>query len=117
MDASLIDFGVIEIEGERYDHDVIIERGTVRKRKKKASKAYREKFGHTPLSIDEPIPWHGKVLYIGTGSYGSLPVMDEVYAEAQRRGIEVIALPTREICQQLATHQAKDINAILHVTC
>lgn len=117
MDAKLIGFGVIEIDGERYDHDVIIEQGTVRKRKKKASKAYRETFGHTPLSADEAIPWHGSTLYVGTGSYGSLPIMEEVYAEAKRRGIEVIALPTREICEQLATRKAKEVNAILHVTC
>lgn len=117
MDARLIDFGVIEIEGDRYEHDVLIERGVVRKRKKKASKAYREQYGHTPLSADEPIPWHGDTLYIGTGSYGSLPIMDEVYAEAKRKGIEVVALPTREVCEKLSALKAKKVNAILHVTC
>ena len=117
MDARLIDFGVIEIDGERYEHDVVIERGTVRKRSKKASKAYRDEYGHTPLSAGESIPWHGNTLYVGTGSYGSLPIMDEVYAEAKRRGIEVVALPTRELCEKLATTKAKDVNAVLHVTC
>ena len=117
MDARLIEFGVIEIGGERYNHDVVIEQGSVHKRKKRASKAYREEFGHTPLSADEPIPWHGTTLYIGTGSYGSLPVMDEVYAEAKQRGIEVIALPTRDLCKKLSKCKAKDVNAILHVTC
>jgi len=31
--------------------------GTVRKRKKKASKKFRDAFGHTPLSVEEKIPW------------------------------------------------------------
>jgi hypothetical protein len=33
--------------------------------------------------------------------HGALPVMDEVFAEAKRRGIEVIAAPTLEVCQLL----------------
>ncbi len=34
----------------RYTHDVVIDGGKVRKRKKGSSKQFREKFGHTPLS-------------------------------------------------------------------
>lgn len=117
MDARLIQFGVIEIDGERYDHDVVVEKGKVKKRKKKASKAHRDEYGHTPLSADEPLPWHGKTLYIGTGSYGSLPVMQEVYDEAAERGIEIVAAPTEEICAMLADVEIKKINAVLHVTC
>jgi len=44
-------FGSIRIDGVSYDHDVVIDRGEVRKRKKKASKKFREAFGHTPLSL------------------------------------------------------------------
>ncbi len=50
-------FGSIRIEGVTYDHDVVIDRGRVRKRKKKPSKKFREAFGHTPLSVEEKIPW------------------------------------------------------------
>ena len=50
-------FGSIQIDGVSYDHDVVIDRGEVRKRKKKASKKFREAFGHTPLSLEEGIPW------------------------------------------------------------
>ena len=91
MRARLVKFGEIEVEGERYTHDVVIDGGKVRKRKKGPSKQFREKFGHTPLSAGEKIPWGGKRLIIGTGAHGALPVMDEVLAEAKRRGIEVIA--------------------------
>src|SRR5437868_11504158 len=90
MKARLIKFGEIEVEGKRYTHDVVIDGGKVRKRKKGPSKQFREKFGHTPLSAGEEIPWGGKRLIVGTGAHGALPVMDEVLAEAKRRGIEVI---------------------------
>ena len=50
-------FGSIRIDGITYEHDVVIDRGEVRKRKKKASKKFRTAFGHTPLSLEEKIPW------------------------------------------------------------
>lgn len=117
MKATLISFGEVDIDGERYDCDVVIEEGKVRKRSKKPSKAYRGQYGHTPLSAAEDIPWHGKRLYIGTGTYGSLPIMPEVMEEAKKKGIKVIAKPTVEVCELVAELKPADINAILHVTC
>jgi hypothetical protein len=49
-------FGAIDIDGTTYEHDVVIDRGEVRKRQTKASKEFREAFGHTPLSLKENIP-------------------------------------------------------------
>jgi hypothetical protein len=117
MKMRLVTFGKIDIEGQHYDYDVVIERGKVRKRKKRLSKAYRTQFGHTPLSAEENLPWHGRKLFVGTGAYGSLPVMPEVYEEARRKGVELIALPTVEVCELLEKFKPADINAILHVTC
>ena len=79
----------------------MIDGGNVRKRKKGPSKQFREKFGRTPLSAGEEIPWGGKQLIVGTGAHGALPVIDEVLAEAKRRGIEVVAASTLEVCQLL----------------
>ena len=42
MKARLVKFGEIEVEGKRYTHDVVIEGGKVRKRKKGPSKQFRE---------------------------------------------------------------------------
>ena len=89
MDAALVSFGEVEIEGRRFDHDVVIEGGRIRKRKKGPSKAYRERYSHTPLSPDEAIPWSARRLIVGTGASGALPVMPELLAEAARRGVEV----------------------------
>jgi hypothetical protein len=43
-------FGSLTIDGKTYGSDVVIDRGEIRKRKKKASKQFREQFGHMPLS-------------------------------------------------------------------
>src|SRR5438034_8401031 len=82
-------FGSIRIDGTTYEHDVVIDRGEVRKRKKKPSKKFREAFGHTPISPKEAIPWKCRQLLIGTGT-GALPVTKEVKQEAQRRKIKLL---------------------------
>jgi hypothetical protein len=108
-------FGSIRINGVTYEHDVVIDCGEVRKRKKKASKKFRDAFGHTPLSLEEGIPWKCNRLVIGTGQ-GALPVMDEVKQEARRRKIKLLILPTVEAIEELK-QRPDDTNAILHVTC
>jgi hypothetical protein len=47
MDVRHLGFGSIEVDGRAYEHDIVIDRGVVRKRSKKPSKKYRDKFGHT----------------------------------------------------------------------
>lgn len=116
MDAKLVSFGLIEIDGQSFDHDVVVEDGHVRRRKKGPSKAYRVMFGHTPLSSAEAIPWSASRLIIGTGATGRLPIVDDVIAEARKRGVELIALPTAEACRLLRDAD-QDVAAILHVTC
>jgi len=117
MQARFNKFGQIEIEGECYPHDVVIERGIVGKRKKSPSKAYRGEYGHTPLSAEEPLPWGGDCLYIGTGMYGSLPIMPAVYKEAEKQGVRLVVDKTAMICQLLNESATKEVNAVLHVTC
>jgi hypothetical protein len=117
MRATLLSFGRLELDGRVFERDIVIEGGKVRKRKKEPSKPFRDRFGHTPLSVNERIPWSAKELIIGTGADGQLPVMDEVYQEADRRGVRVIARPTAEACRLLADRADGDIAAILHVTC
>ena len=117
MQARLVEFGEIEVEKQRYEYDVVIEAGKVRKRKKGPSKRYRDQAGHTPLSIEEKIPWGGNQLIVGTGAYGRLPVMPEVQEEARQRGIKLVVVPTEEACQLLSNLQSEDAFAILHTTC
>jgi len=109
-------FGSIKIDDVTYERDVVIDRATIRKRKKKPSKKFREQFSHTPVSVEERIPWKCRRLVIGTGRYGSLPVMDEVKKEAHRRKIDLLILPTDEALEVLS-EKPEHTNAILHVTC
>ena len=109
-------FGSIEIDGATYEHDVVIEGGRIRKRKKGPSKSLRGGYGHTPLTAAEDIPWSCRRLVIGSGASGSLPVTDDVIAKAERRGVELIVMPTVEAIEELRRSDA-GTNAILHVTC
>jgi hypothetical protein len=99
-----------------YEHDVVIDRGSIRKRKKKPSKPFRGSYGHTPLSAAEDIPWQCRRLVVGTGAHGALPIMDEVEREARARKVELVQVPTAQAIEELA-RGSKGTNAILHVTC
>jgi len=109
-------FGSLQIDDSTYEHDVVIDRGEIRDRKKKPSKKFRDEYGHTPVSVAEDIPWKCLQLIIGTGAYGRLPVMKEVEREAKRRKIKLIVLPTSEAIRVL-NKKPEATNAILHVTC
>ena len=106
------EFGVIDIDGVTYEHDLVVDRGVIHRRKKKASKKFRETFGHTPLSVEENIPWKCTRLVIGTGAYGRLPVK----REAKDRRVKLVVLPTAEAIRVLQKYPKK-ANAVLHITC
>ena len=109
-------FGSIEVDEKVYEHDLVIDQGRIRKRRKGPSKALRAEYGHTPLSLAEDIPWSCRRLVIGNGVDGALPVMEDVVEEAGRRDVELVVLPTPQAVEELRRSQT-DTNAILHVTC
>jgi hypothetical protein len=102
MKFERLHFGSIVIDSVTYSHDVLIDRGKVLKRKKQPSKKFRAQFAHTPVSVEEKLPWRCKRLIIGTGKYGSLPVMDEVKREARRRKIDLLIKLTDDAIETLA---------------
>ncbi len=112
MKVKYLGFGSVEIDGEQYDYDVVISGGRVEKRKKKRSKHLKEKYGHTPLSLAENIPWDCETLIIGTGESGALPVLDEVKAEAEKRGVTLVIMKTEEASKALEKAGSKT-NAVL----
>ncbi len=87
------------------------------RRRKGPSKALRDQFGHTPLSVADDILWGGQRLVVGTGADGSPPIAPDLYAKAARHGIEVATLPTSQACRLHAHVKSKDVYAVLHVTC
>jgi hypothetical protein len=46
--VKYLGFGSVEIDGQRYENDVVVRSCRVEKRKKKLSKHLKEKYGHTP---------------------------------------------------------------------
>ena len=87
-----LSFGSIRIDGVTYNSDVVIDRGKIRKRKKKPSRQFRDAFGHRPLSVGEKIPWRCRRLVIGTGG-GALLVVPEVKREANRQKVKLLSVP------------------------
>lgn len=115
MHFDKFSFGTLRIDGKTYEQDVVVDRGEIRKRKKTPSKKFRDEFGHTPVSIEEEIPWKCRRLVIGTGAHGRLPVMKEVKREAERRHVELVIVPTSEAIKLM--EKDSKANAILHMTC
>lgn len=117
MEVEYPGFGTIVIDGVRHDRDMVVDCGTSRPRNKAPSRARRGEFGHTPLTAAEDLPWSGTKLVIGTGYSGSLPIAEDVRSEARERGVEVVAVPTKEACELLRSMPAAEVAAVLHVTC
>ena len=116
MRFDAFSFGSIQIDDVTYDHDIVIDRGEIRKRQKKPSKKLRDEYGHTPLSTEEQIPRKCRRLVVGTGAYGRLPVTKEVRLEADRRKVELVIVPTAQAIETLK-HDTEGTNAVMHVTC
>ena len=115
-------FGSMRVDGVTCNHDPMIDRGKIRKRKKDpqtqkaASGKFRGAYGHTPLSIEEDIPWQCRRLVIGTGADGALPVIKQVEKAARHRKVDLVLLPTTLAIGTL-NETMKNTNAVLHVTC
>ena len=110
-------FGRITIDGVAYEHDIVIEGGAIRNRKKGPSKPRQGEFGHTPLTPAENVPWDAKHLWIGTGAHGRLPVPHDFREEARRRGVELVMRTTPELVKLINEALPADTNVIVHVTC
>lgn len=112
------EFGWVEINGVKYENDVILHiDGKVTKRKKKKSKDLKPIYGHTPLSereldfLSEEKP---DVVYIGTGHQAALPITPEAISILKK--YEATILPTQEITEKI-NHEHRKMVAIIHVTC
>ncbi len=114
MKVKKISFGSINIDGKDYFKDIVIYKGKIKKRKKKESKKFRSRFGHTPLSILENIPWDCKKLIIGTGHNSALPVMNEVKEKAKNKGVELVLKSTPDAILYI---NEENTNLILHLAC
>ncbi len=114
MKVDHLSFGKIIIDGQTYREDIVIVDKQIIHREKDASRKWKAKYGHTPLSVEENIPWQCRKLVIGTGMYGALPVMPEVKEKAEKLGVELQIMPSPQAVRHL---DDRHTNLILHLTC
>ena len=112
------EFGSITVDGEIYDHDIVIRLGgSVKKRKKKLSK---ERYGtsHTVSMEEAEHIYDGgaKQVIVGTGQHGVLKLSEEAEGFFKDHGCKVQALPTPDAVQAWNEAEGKVI-AMFHVTC
>jgi len=112
------EFGSITIEGETYEHDVVIRPdGTVEKRKKKLSKSvYGTSHLISPAEAQHIFREGTERLIIGTGQSDLVRLSDEAAAFLAEKGCRVDPLPTEKAIH--AWNQAEGaVTGLFHVTC
>ncbi len=112
------EFGSITIDGESYEHDVLIRlSGEVRKRKKKLSKAV---YGTSHIiSLDEAkFVYEDKAekIIIGSGQSGNAELSEEAGEYFRKKKCKVVLLPTPQAID-LWNKSHGPIIGLFHVTC
>lgn len=111
-------FGSITINGETFDHDVVIRlSGEVVKRKKKLSKQVTGT-SHTVSAIEaEYVHEAGcETVIVGSRQYGILKLSDEAATFFEQQGCKVIIQPTPDAIQTFNITTGLKIG-LFHVTC
>ncbi len=112
-----ISFGSIVIDGKKYNEDIIIEKGKVKIREKEKSRKYKHIYNHTPLTVEENIPWECETLVIANGFYGALPITEQVIEEGKKRGVRIKTIRTTELPEVFNKFDISKTNFIIHLTC
>ncbi len=111
------EFGKVIINGNEITHDFIATNGGIEKRNKEVSRKHKAKYGHTPLTPEENIPWHCKNIIIGTGFYEGLPISPDFMMEAEKRGIQILVMDTPSALLMLEMNEDPETGFIIHLTC
>ena len=111
-------FGSITIEGELYEHDVLIRlSGKVRKRRKELSKAVHDTSHKVSLAeIKELYREKAERLIIGTGHEDQMRLSHEAASYLAKHGCAVELKPTREAIKLWNDAEGK-VLGLFHVTC
>jgi hypothetical protein len=111
-------FGSITVDGETFDHDIVIRlSGKVKKRKKKLSKQQYGTSHTVSLAEAEHIYDDGaKQVIVGTGQHGALKLSEEAKGFFKDHGCKVRAQPTPDAVAAWNEAEGKTV-AMFHVTC
>jgi hypothetical protein len=113
MHIDRYEFGSIVIDGRPYRQDLLLWPGHI-----KSDWWRREAHLLQAADVAEALAADPQVLVVGTGQPGRMQVDPDLAAYLQDRGIDLVAVPTREACQlinQLASKRR--LAAALHLTC
>ncbi|MBI3938980.1 MAG: hypothetical protein HY323_18560 [Betaproteobacteria bacterium] len=112
------EFGSITIDGETYEHDVLIRPGgKVKKRKKKLSKeVYGTSHVVSLAEAEHVFRKKARKLIIGSGHAGNVRLSDEAKKFFAKRKCEVVIMPTPQAIR-LWNDEAEDAIGLFHVTC
>jgi hypothetical protein len=116
MEIEGTTFGTITIDGQTYEHDVVIRlSGEVVKRKKKLSKKY---YGTSHVLSKAKFVFERGCdqLILGSGQMGNVHLSPEAEAYFAKKGCEVLLQPTSEAIHVFNRSQAKKVG-LFHVTC
>lgn len=113
MHIDTYDFGKVVIDGKSYDSDVILLPDRVLDH-------WCRKVGHRLQveDLDAVLERSAPLLVIGTGMHGMMKVPEETVAYLKGKGIESLALKTREACSAFNEHGKKgSVIGAFHLTC
>ena len=111
-------FGSITVDGESYDHDIIISlEGTVKKRKKKLSKSiYGSSHTISLPEIEYVYQENADGIVIGSGQYGVAKLSHEALEFMAEKKCRVVLKNTPEALQEWNRSEGNWIG-LFHITC
>lgn len=113
MRIDRYDFGHIVIDGVPYRQDLLIWPGSL-----KADWWRQEAHLLQVDDISEALAAGPEVLVVGTGDPGRLQVDPALALYLKERGIDLVAVPTKEACRVINSLAGKRrLVAALHLTC
>ena len=113
MHIDSYSFGSMTVDGKEYKEDLIVFKDKIK------SNWWRREGHRVSLEdIEDVIEEKPDVLVLGTGYHGLVKVSKEVVERLRELGIELVAKPTKEACEEFnKLSKSKKVVAALHLTC
>ena len=113
MHIDSYDFGHIVVDGVSYRQDLLIWPGRI-----KADWWRRESHLLQVGDVAEALTAAPEVLVVGMGQPGRMQVDQDLAAFLKDKGVELVAVPTKEACRLINSLAGKRrLAAALHLTC
>jgi hypothetical protein len=113
MHIDCYEFGSITIDGQTFRNDLLIWPGQI-----KQDWWRRESHLLQLDDVRDALAAAPQVLIVGKGDPGRMEVDPALASYLREKGVDLLALPTREACQSINSLAAKRrLAAALHLTC